>query len=120
MNVEIDKRLNGGFRRGSVISVEIGDEVDRFIFVPFLAPLALNFISQGNLALIVPAADQNVSNVVKYLAPHTKKDNLTNFLRIFASGNDRTESFAQPFFVNLDNNSNFQTTYDKWVDLIYP
>lgn len=116
-NVELDKRLNGGFRRGSVISVEIGDEVDRFIFVPFLAPLALNFISQGNLALIVPAADQNVSNVVKYLAPHTKNENLTNFLRIFASGNDKTESFAQPFFVNLDNNTNFQTTYDKWVSI---
>lgn len=118
-NIELDKRLNGGFRRGSVISVEIGDEVDRFIFVPFLAPLALNFISQRNLALIVPAADQNVSNVVKYLAPHTNINNLTNFLRIFVNVGDdddnRPETSIQPLLVSLGDNSSFQAIYDKWV-----
>jgi hypothetical protein len=117
-NTSLDKRLNGGFRRGSVISVEIGDEVDRFVFVPFLAPLVLNFISQENAALIIPAADQNVSNVIRYLAPHTKSDNMKKFLRIFASGaSSKTESFAQQFSVSMDDKTNFQDAYDSWITI---
>jgi GvpD gas vesicle protein len=117
-NTSLDKRLNGGFRRGSVISVEISDEVDRFVFVPFLAPLVLNFISQENAALIIPAADQNVSNVIRYLAPHTKSDNMKKFLRIFASGaSSKTESFAQQFSVSMDDKTNFQDAYDSWITI---
>ncbi len=59
-NTDLDERLNGGFKRGSVISLEMEEEVDRWVFVPVLLPLLLNFIAQGNPAMVVSAADQDV------------------------------------------------------------
>ena len=52
---ELDHRLNGGFKKGTVISIEIEEDVDRFVFVPILAPIILNFISQDHAAFVIPS-----------------------------------------------------------------
>lgn len=77
-----DSKLNGGFRKGAVIGIEIDSDVDRFAFVPLLSPLALNFMTQDNSVLISSSSDQDVSAVVDYLIPYGDKDSLKNF-RIF-------------------------------------
>ncbi len=79
---DFDLKLNGGFRRGSVIGIEIDSDVDRFAFVPLLSPIALNFMVQNNSVLISSSSDQDVSAVVNYLTPYADKDALKNF-RIF-------------------------------------
>jgi KaiC/GvpD/RAD55 family RecA-like ATPase len=79
---DFDSKLNGGFRRGSVIGIEIDSDVDRFAFVPLLSPIALNFMVQNNSVLISSSSDQDVSAVVNYLTPYADKDALKNF-RIF-------------------------------------
>ncbi|MFZ0185292.1 MAG: hypothetical protein WBV92_04960 [Nitrosotalea sp.] len=79
---DFDLKLNGGFRRGSVIGIEIDSDVDRFAFVPLLSPIALNFMVQNNSVLISSSSDQDVSAVVNYLTPYANKDALNNF-RIF-------------------------------------
>ena len=76
---DFDLKLNGGFRRGSVIGIEIDSDVDRFAFVPLLSPLALNFMVQNNSVLISSSSDQDVSAVVNYLTPYTDKKSLENF-----------------------------------------
>lgn len=84
-SLELDHKLNGGFRRGTIISIEIEEDVDRFVFVPILAPIILNFISQDHAAFVVPASDQYGSAVAKYIIPYAPKDKITKFLRIFSS-----------------------------------
>jgi len=82
---ELDHRLNGGFKKGTVISIEIEEDVDRFVFVPILAPIILNFISQDCAAFVIPASDQYGSAVAKYITPYSPKEKITKFLRIFSS-----------------------------------
>lgn len=109
-NIELDEKLNGGFKKGGIISLEIEDEVDRFVFVPLLAPLALNFISQGESALIISSQDQHASAVTKYLIPYTKEDSLNNFLRIVGSD---IEEFA-PYIASI-NSKSFHDVYNTWL-----
>lgn len=113
-NKDLDDRLNGGFKRGSIISIEMDDDVDRFVFVPILAPLALNFISQGKAALVIPAADQDVSAVTRYLSPHIDHDTLKRFLRIYGSIND-TESTSSAYMIHRAGES-FEDAYNIWID----
>ena len=82
---ELDHKLNGGFKKGTVISIEIEEDVDRFVFVPILAPIILNFVSQDHAAFVIPASDQYGSAVAKYITPYAPKDKITKFLRIFSS-----------------------------------
>lgn len=87
---ELDHKLNGGFKRGAVISIEIEQDVDRFIFVPILAPIILNFISQDHAAFVIPASDQYGSAVAKYITPYAPKDKVAKFLKIFSSTDGRS------------------------------
>jgi KaiC/GvpD/RAD55 family RecA-like ATPase len=80
---DFDSKLNGGFRKGSVIGIEIDSDVDRFAFVPLLSPLALNFMAQNNSVLISSSSDQDVSAVVDYLIPYGDKESLLKNFRIF-------------------------------------
>lgn len=84
-SLELDHKLNGGFKKGTVISIEIEEDVDRFVFVPILAPIILNFISQDHAAFVIPASDQYGSAVAKYITPYAPNDKIIKFLRIFSS-----------------------------------
>lgn len=109
-NIELDEKLHGGFKKGSIVSLEIEEEVDRFVFVPLFAPLTLNFIGQGESALIISSQDQHVSAVTRYLVPYAKEDNLNNFLRVI--GNDIKE-FA-PYIASI-NSKSFYDVYNTWL-----
>lgn len=109
-NPDLDKRLNGGFKRGSVVSVEIEEDVDRFVFVPVMLPLVLNFISQGNPAFLISAADQDVSAVTRHLIPHIDESMLNKFFRIFATNIEESA-----YVVSLEGKS-FNDDYNTWVE----
>ena len=105
---DLDTKLGGGFRKGSVIGIEIDSDVDRFAFVPLLSPLALNFIAQGNSLLISSSSDQDVSAVVNYLSPYVDKQLLKNF-----------KIFGHTFGSKLDyvierEGLDFETSYREW------
>jgi KaiC/GvpD/RAD55 family RecA-like ATPase len=87
---QLDHKLHGGFKRGTVISIEIEEDVDRFVFVPILAPIILNFVSQDHSAFVVPASDQYGSAVAKYITPYAPKDKIIKFLRIFSSADGKS------------------------------
>jgi KaiC/GvpD/RAD55 family RecA-like ATPase len=110
-NAELDEKLRGGFKRGSIISIEMDEEVDRFVFVPILAPLALNFISQGDASLVIPAADQHVTAVTRYLSPHADERILKKYLRIL--GTD-TRSGEQPAYLVPRTGKTFVEAYGSW------
>ena len=111
---DFDLKLNGGFRRGSVIGIEIDSDVDRFAFVPLLSPIALNFMAQNNSVLISSSSDQDVSAVVNYLIPYTDKDALKNF-RIFGhTFGTKSEYIIEREGVDFEStNTEWQRTYHK-------
>ena len=111
-NLELDEKLRGGFKRGSIISIEMDEEVDRFVFVPILAPLALNFISQGDAALVIPAADQHVTAVTRYLSPHADDKVLKKCLRILGGSNGQAAK-QLPYLVPRTAKT-FAEAYESW------
>ena len=111
-NAELDEKLRGGFRRGSIISIEMDEEVDRFVFVPILAPLALNFVSQEHASLIIPAADQHVTAVTRYLSPHADERFLKKYLRIVGGTDNR--STEQPAYLVPRTGKTFAEAYESW------
>jgi KaiC/GvpD/RAD55 family RecA-like ATPase len=126
---ELDHKLNGGFKKGTVISIEIEEDVDRFVFVPILAPLILNFISQDHAAFVIPASDQYGSAVAKYITPYAPKDKITKFLRIFSSADGSSkvsasyESSTSPIdpledisFLLLNTEKTFSQTFVLWLN----
>jgi KaiC/GvpD/RAD55 family RecA-like ATPase len=86
-SLELDHKLNGGFKKGTVISIEIEEDVDRFVFVPILAPIILNFVMQDHAACVIPASDQYGSAVAKYITPYAPEDKIANLLKIFSFAN---------------------------------
>jgi KaiC/GvpD/RAD55 family RecA-like ATPase len=111
---DFDQKLNGGFRRGSVIGIEIDSDVDRFAFVPLLSPMALNFMVQNNSVLISSSSDQDVSAVVNYLTPYANKDALNNF-RIFGhTFGTKSDYIIEREGLDFEStNAEWQTTYHK-------
>jgi len=111
-NAELDEKLRGGFKRGSIISIEMDEEVDRFVFVPILGPLALNFIMQGDASLVIPAADQHVTSVTRYLSPHADEKVLKKCLRIL--GGSDSPSADRPEYLIPRTSKTFLEAYESW------
>lgn len=111
---DFDLKLNGGFRKGSVIGIEIDSDVDRFAFVPLLSPMALNFMVQNNSVLISSSSDQDVSAVVNYLTPYTDNESLKNF-RIFGhTFGTKSEYIIEREGLDFDStNKEWQKTYQE-------
>jgi KaiC/GvpD/RAD55 family RecA-like ATPase len=111
---DFDSKLNGGFRKGSVIGIEIDSDVDRFAFVPLLSPIALNFMVQNNSVLISSSSDQDVSAVVNYLTPYVNKDALNNF-RIFGhTFGTKSDYIIEREGLDFEStNTEWQNTYRK-------
>lgn len=108
-NADLDSKLKGGFKKGSVVGIEIDTDVDRFALVPLLSPLTLNFIAQGHPALISSSADQDINAIVNYLSPYVDSEKLEN-LKIFGHG------FGEPSKYIVEREGiDFETSYSKWT-----
>ena len=81
-NSYFDDKLEGGFKKGSVIGLEIDESVDRFVFVPLFAPLILNFLSHNNSSIIVSPTDQDSNSLMKYLTPYLEEKQFLENLKI--------------------------------------
>jgi hypothetical protein len=115
-NQRLDHKLNGGFKKGSIISVEIEEEVDRFVFVPIFVPLVLNFISQRYGALVISAWDQPISAVTRYITPFVNREFLCNFFRIIGKDDDIKNDVnnERPSYIVPGIESNFMNNFTMW------
>ena len=82
-NSNFDAKLGGGFKKGTVIGIEIEPDVDRYAFIPFLLPIVLNFISQGNSSLISLSSDQNAESYIRHISPHVDEEKVLESLRLY-------------------------------------
>ena len=81
-NNDWDSKLEGGFKKGSVIGFEIDESVDRFVFVPLFAPMVLNFLSHNNPVIVAAPADQNIKALTSYIRPYIEKETFIEKFRI--------------------------------------
>ena len=95
-NSHFDDKLEGGFKKGSVIAFEIDESVDRFVFVPLFSPLILNFLSHNNSSIIVSPTDQDTNSIMKHVAPYlAKKEILENLKIIGHSFSNKSDSMYE-------------------------
>ena len=115
-NRRLDHKLHGGFKKGSIISIEIEQEVDRFVFVPIFVPLILNFISQRYGALVISAWDQDVSAVTRYISPFVNTDLMNKYFKIIGSNNDAKNNYPKKpsKYIISRLETNFANTFKTW------
>ncbi|HEX9317638.1 MAG TPA: hypothetical protein VF884_01755, partial [Nitrososphaeraceae archaeon] len=63
--------------------------------------------------MVIPASDQDVSAVTRYLSPYTNEDSLKRFLRLYGSINE-TRSAVSPYMVQRATES-FEEAYGIWT-----
>ena len=118
-NQRLDHKLKGGFKKGSIISLEIEEEVDRFAFVPIFVPLVLNFVSQSYGALVISAWDQHTSAVTRYITPFVNNKFLNKYFRIIGMDNDiknvlKKNSEQRPPYIIPGMEGDFMNTFKIW------
>jgi KaiC/GvpD/RAD55 family RecA-like ATPase len=118
-NQRLDHKLKGGFKKGSIISLEIEEEVDRFAFVPIFVPLVLNFVSQGYGALVISAWDQHTSAVTRYITPFVNKKFLNKYFRIIGMNNNiknilKKNSEQRPSYIIPGLEGDFMNNFKMW------
>ncbi|HEY9486196.1 MAG TPA: ATPase domain-containing protein, partial [Nitrososphaeraceae archaeon] len=117
-NQRLDNKLHGGFKKGSIISLEIEEEVDRFAFVPIFVPLVLNFVSQSYGALVISAWDQHTLAVTRYITPFVNKKFLNKYFKIIGRANEtkkdkkHIEQISSYIIPGIE--SDFLTTFNMW------
>ena len=117
-NQRLDNKLHGGFKKGSIISLEIEEEVDRFAFVPIFVPLVLNFVSQSYGALVISAWDQHTLAVTRYITPFVNKKFLNKYFKIIGRANetkkDKKHSQQISSYIIPGIESDFLNTFNMW------
>lgn len=117
-NQRLDHKLKGGFKKGSIISLEIEEEVDRFAFVPIFVPLVLNFVSQGYGALVISAWDQHTSAVTRYITPFVNKKFLNKYFRIIGMDNNikniLKKNSERPSYIIPGLEGDFMNNFKMW------
>ena len=117
-NQRLDNKLQGGFKKGSIISLEIEDEVDRFAFVPIFVPLVLNFVSQNYGALVISAWDQHTLAVTRYITPFVNKKFLNKYFKIIGRTNEikkaKKHNEQIPSYIIPGIESDFINTFNMW------
>ena len=117
-NQRLDNKLHGGFKKGSIISLEIEEEVDRFAFVPIFVPLVLNFVSQSYGALVISAWDQHTLAVTRYITPFVNKKFLNKYFKIIGRANEtkkdkkHIEQISSYIIPGIE--SDFLNTFNMW------
>lgn len=89
--VELDEALGGGFPRGSVVLLEVEDNVPRGGVSSILNPVRLNFINNGNGVFSVPSAGLSAAYVKEGLEPYAEKQFFKRNVRIVEFGEESQE-----------------------------
>ena len=112
-NQNFDAKLGGGFKKGTIIGIEIDPDVDRYAFVPFLLPLVLNFLSHDNSALISLSSDQNAESYLDHISPHIDDQKLLENLRLYCHTFGQSKSQV---VLERGEEQNFESAHKKWLE----
>lgn len=111
-NLNFDTKLGGGFKKGSIIGIEISPDVDRYAFVPLLLPVVLNFLYHKNGALLSLSSDQNAEAYLNHLTPFLDEKVIKN-LRLFCHA---FENMQSEIIVERKKGQDFEAAHENWLD----
>jgi len=112
-NQSFDDKIGGGFKKGSIIGIEIDSDVDRYAFVPFLLPIVLNFLNHNNSALLSLSSDQNAEAYLQHISPHVDEQKLLENFRLYCHTFGDTTS---EIILDRSNEQNFELAHKNWLN----
>jgi KaiC/GvpD/RAD55 family RecA-like ATPase len=112
-NQSFDDKIGGGFKKGSIIGIEIEPDVDRYAFVPFLLPIVLNFLNHNNSTLLSLSSDQNAEAYLQHISPHIDEEKLLENFRLYCHTFGDTTS---KIILDRGNEQNFESAHQKWLN----
>ena len=95
---ELDAFLGGGFRRGSLVALELGKHVGSDWISPFKASIKANFLSNDGLLLDLPSAALTPRMVKNRLLEYFSEEFLQSNLRVLHFGQAEDDRC----FINVD------------------
>jgi KaiC/GvpD/RAD55 family RecA-like ATPase len=99
---DLDSFLDGGFKRGTTVILELDDRIGPFWHVPLPQSIEMNFLSNGCGVFILPSGSRPAYVIKNNLLPYFPEEVLRKSLRI--AQYDLGGS-TDPCFVHLEKNS---------------
>ena len=106
--IELDEALGGGYPRGSIVLLEVDDNVPRGGVSSILNPVRLNFINNGNGVFSIPSAGLSADYVREGLESYADKRFFNRNVRIVEFG----EESQEPYIIALRGRS-IMDDYEK-------
>jgi len=101
-SVDLDNFLEGGYRRGSNIILEMDNRIGPTWHVPFVVSCEMNFLSNGSTMFIIPSGNRPPQTIKDNLLPYFSEETLQKSLRV--AQYDLSGS-KNPCFVQLEKDS---------------
>lgn len=98
-SADLDRFLDGGFRKGSTILIEMDHRIGPTWHVPFVVSAELNFLSNGFSMFILPSGNRPPQAIKENLLPYFSEDFLKGSLRVAQYD---LGGHADPCFVQLE------------------
>ena len=111
--IELDEALSGGYPRGSIVLLEVDENVPRGGVSSILNPVRLNFINNGNGVFSIPSAGLNADYVKRGLEPYADKRLFNRNVRIV----EFEEGSQEPYTIALRGRS-IMDDYEKFWEHI--
>ncbi len=109
---DLDKILNGGFPRGSIVLAEIDKNVPDFGYLLISVPVICNFLSQGRGIQIVPIGGFDVGELIKigsFFLEETKIGNLVKISERVIRKEERKTDIVSCGLIDLQ-----EENYKQW------
>jgi hypothetical protein len=81
-SADLDRFLDGGFKKGSTIVLEMDNRIGPTWHVPFVASVEMNFLSNGFSVFILPSGNRPPQTIKENLLPYFSEDFLRKSMRI--------------------------------------
>jgi KaiC/GvpD/RAD55 family RecA-like ATPase len=101
-SADLDHFLDGGYRKGSTILLELDHRIGPTWHVPFIVSAEMNFLSNGFSMFILPSGNRPPQTIKENLLPYFSEDFLKTSLRIAQYD---LGGFTDPCFVQLEKGS---------------
>ncbi len=112
---DLDKLLEGGYPRGGVVLMEIGENVSTPKYHLLLFPTPINFVSQKRGAMIIPSIGIDADYALKMGRSFGFNDGeMHTFLRV-AEGRTQTRDRNRPYVLTMESRT-IKEDYSRWVE----
>ena len=97
---DLDRMLGGGYPRGSICTLDLGEELPGGVLELLARPTICNFLMQGDGVVSVPVGWRSPKQLAKYVKPYVSKDRFNRLYRVVRY-RGAAEGRLEPYEVTL-------------------